>query len=129
MRRVMLGLAVAALVGLGGSTAAVAASDVIKAPAGNKRIAVMPAHGVQTYQCTAGAWTFLQPDAILTHHGRPEVLHSKGPVTPRPAPVAARAHSSTSKPGRVRLGGFALRDGAPAVSTGSCRIHRRAVSA
>lgn len=40
----------------------------------------MPARGVQTYQCTAGAWTFLQPDAILRHHGRPEVLHTRGPV-------------------------------------------------
>jgi hypothetical protein len=40
----------------------------------------MPAHGVQTYQCTNGAWTFLQPDAILKHHGRAQVLHSRGPV-------------------------------------------------
>jgi hypothetical protein len=54
--------------------------DAIKVPDGNKRIAVMPARGVQTYQCTAGAWTFLQPDAILRYHGRPQVLHTKGPV-------------------------------------------------
>jgi hypothetical protein len=31
-------------------------------------------------QCTAGAWTFLQPDAILRNHGRAQVLHTKGPV-------------------------------------------------
>src|SRR5262245_29846416 len=74
MSRVMLGLVVAALVGLGGSAAAGATTvthdvpDVIKVPAGNKKIAVMPARGVQTYQCTAGAWAFLQPDAILRHH-------------------------------------------------------------
>jgi len=91
MRRVLVSLAVAALVavGLGGaaSTAgAVGAShrdtvpDAIKVPDGNKKIAVMPAQGVQTYQCTAGAWVFLQPDAILRYHGRAEVLHSKGPV-------------------------------------------------
>jgi Protein of unknown function (DUF3455) len=86
----MVGLAVAALVtvGLGGiaSSAGAAAGakptvpEAIKVPAGNKKIAVMPAQGVQTYQCVGGAWTFLQPDAILRHHGRAEVLHSKGPV-------------------------------------------------
>jgi hypothetical protein len=54
--------------------------EVIRVPAGNRRIAVMPADGVQTYQCTAGTWTFLQPDAILRHRGRPVVLHTKGPV-------------------------------------------------
>lgn len=86
MSRVILGLAVAAaLVGLGGSTAGAAPAghdvpDIVKVPAGNKRIAVMPARGVQTYQCAAGAWTFLQPDAILRHHGSPEVLHTRGPV-------------------------------------------------
>ncbi|HEX6361054.1 DUF3455 domain-containing protein [Actinophytocola sp.] len=94
MRRVIAGLAVAALAAVGVGGAAVPAGamedvpaaqrsqvpDVIKVPAGNKKIAVMPANGVQTYQCTGGAWVFLQPDAILRYHGRPEVLHSKGPV-------------------------------------------------
>jgi hypothetical protein len=95
MSRVMVGLAVTAMVavGLGGAAApAVAVGDAptvagsrevpeaIKVPAGNRRIAVMPAQGVQTYQCTAGAWTFLQPDAILRHHGRADVLHTRGPV-------------------------------------------------
>jgi hypothetical protein len=54
--------------------------EAIRVPDGHKRIAVMPARGVQTYRCTAGAWTFLQPDAILTHHRRPAVPHTKGPV-------------------------------------------------
>jgi hypothetical protein len=86
----MVGLAVAALVtvGLGGTASSAGAAagakptvpEAIKVPAGNKKIAVMPAQGVQTYQCVGGAWTFLQPDAILRHHGRAEVLHSKGPV-------------------------------------------------
>lgn len=58
-------------------------SDVpneIKVPQGNKRVATMPARGVQTYQCTGNAWTFLQPDAILRHRGHPEALHTAGPV-------------------------------------------------
>lgn len=54
--------------------------EVIRVPAGNRRVAVMPANGVQTYQCVGGVWTFLQPDAILRNHGRAEVLHSRGPV-------------------------------------------------
>ena len=94
MNRVLVGLAVAAMaaVGVGGAAVPAAAMnaptatrhsqvpEAIKVPAGNKKIAVMPARGVQTYQCTAGAWVFLQPDAILRYQGRPEVLHSKGPV-------------------------------------------------
>jgi uncharacterized protein DUF3455 len=48
----------------------------IRVPDGNKRIAVMAAKGVQTYQCTNAAWVFVQPDAILDN----QVLHSKGPV-------------------------------------------------
>jgi hypothetical protein len=94
MNRVVVGLAVAAMAAVGVGTAAVPAvamdapaaarhsqvPEAIKVPAGNKKIATMPAKGVQTYQCTAGAWVFLQPDAILRYQGRAEVLHSKGPV-------------------------------------------------
>ncbi|MET0233944.1 MAG: DUF3455 domain-containing protein [Kibdelosporangium sp.] len=88
VRKISVGFAVAALAALGVGTAAAPASahgrptvpEVLKVPAGNKLLTVMPARGVQTYQCTANAWTFLQPDAILTSRGRPEVLHSKGPV-------------------------------------------------
>nr|WP_232327771.1 DUF3455 domain-containing protein [Kibdelosporangium sp. MJ126-NF4] len=54
--------------------------EVLKVPNGNNLTAVMPARGVQTYQCTNNAWVFVQPDAILTSWGRPEVLHSQGPV-------------------------------------------------
>jgi hypothetical protein len=54
--------------------------EAIRVPEGNRRIASMPARGVQTYQCTGGAWVFVQPDAILEHRGRAEVLHSRGPV-------------------------------------------------
>jgi uncharacterized protein DUF3455 len=109
MSRVMLGLVVAALVGLGGSTAGATTvthdvPDVIKVPAGNKKIAVMPARGVQTYQCTAGAWTFLQPDAILRHHGRAEVLHSRGPVWTDVfdgSSVTAAAQANSPVPGAI----------------------------
>jgi hypothetical protein len=96
LRGITIALAVAALaaVGIGGAASTAGASgapasadsgqrgvpDAIKVPDGNKRIAVMPARGVQTYQCTAGAWVFVQPDAILRHHGRAEVLHTRGPV-------------------------------------------------
>jgi hypothetical protein len=93
VRRILVGTMVAAMASaLGGvADAAPARSaestagqrqvpEAIRVPDGNRRIAVMPARGVQTYQCTAGAWTFLQPDAILRHHGRAEVLHTKGPV-------------------------------------------------
>lgn len=97
LRGITIGLAVAAItaVGVGGAASTAGAVDVtpapvgsghrgvpdaIKVPDGNKRTAVMPARGVQTYQCTAGAWTFLQPDAILRKHGRPQVLHTAGPV-------------------------------------------------
>lgn len=92
MRRAMVGLAVAALAAVGVGGAAVPAGavepartthsvpDAIKVPAGNKKIATMPAQGVQTYQCTGGTWVFLQPDAVLRNRGRAEVLHSRGPV-------------------------------------------------
>lgn len=94
VQRVVVGTMVAVMTAVGGGAADAAPArsaespvagqrqvpEVIRVPEGNRRIAVMPARGVQTYQCTAGAWTFLQPDAILRHHGRAEVLHTRGPV-------------------------------------------------
>ncbi|TDV42221.1 DUF3455 domain-containing protein [Actinophytocola oryzae] len=112
MSRVVVGLALAALmtVGLGGAAGTAGAAthravpEVIKVPAGNKRIALMPATGVQTYQCTAGAWTFVQPDAILRYRGRAEVLHSKGPVWTDVADgssVTAAAQGSSPVPNAI----------------------------
>jgi hypothetical protein len=78
--------------------------DAIKVPDGNKRIAVMPARGVQTYQCTAGAWVFVQPDAILRHHGRAEVLHTRGPVWTSVvdgSSVTAATQASSPVPGAI----------------------------
>lgn len=96
VRRIMVGVAVGVMASAGGGVAgavpagaAVAEPAVavhrdvpsaIRVPEGNRRIAVMPATGVQTYQCAAGSWTFVQPDAILRYRGRAEVLHTKGPV-------------------------------------------------
>ncbi len=54
--------------------------EAIRVPDGFKRIAEMSSRGVQTYQCTNGVWTFLQPDAILQFDGRAQVLHTRGPV-------------------------------------------------
>ena len=102
-RRIAFGVAIAAFAAVGAGVASVpagaasavslepsadqsAASDQdgvpaqIRVPDGNRRIAVMSARGVQTYQCTSGAFTFLQPDAILQFDGRAQVLHSRGPV-------------------------------------------------
>src|SRR6266536_2076247 len=95
VHRVAAGLAVAAMAAIGAGAAAVPAGaqdagvahsdqrnvpEAIRVPDGNTRIAVMPGRGVQTYQCVNGAFTFVQPDAILEHHGRPEVLHTRGPI-------------------------------------------------
>ncbi|ALV33119.1 DUF3455 domain-containing protein [Streptomyces sp. CdTB01] len=56
----------------------------LRVPDGNTRIAALEARGVQTYTCSNGAWTFLEPAATLWQRGdrqhRPVALHSKGPV-------------------------------------------------
>jgi hypothetical protein len=54
----------------------------IQVPAGNTLVAALRVdRGVQTYQCTDSAWTFLEPGATLENrHGTAVVLHSRGPV-------------------------------------------------
>src|SRR3954468_22280532 len=85
MKRMTGGLAVGALV-LGGAATASASPaardvpDAIKVPAGNRALASYPAEGVQIYGCTNGAWALIQPAAVLSRHGKPVALHSKGPV-------------------------------------------------
>lgn len=85
MKRMTVALAIGALF-LGGAATASATPapakvpDAIKVPDGNRPLASYPAEGVQIYGCTAGAWTLLQPAAVLTRHGKPVALHSKGPV-------------------------------------------------
>lgn len=136
INRIAAGLAVAAMtaVGLGAATVPAGAGpdtsvrqaagqvpDEIKVPAGNRRVALLQAHGVQTYQCANGAWGFLQPDAILESYGRAVVLHSRGPVwtsvedgssvtaavvasSPVPLAVAQLLLKSTGNRGRGLLG-------------------------
>jgi hypothetical protein len=48
-------------------------------PAGNKLVAVLPALGVQVYQCTGGTWTFVEPAAQLFDGIRPAAVHFRGP--------------------------------------------------
>ncbi|WP_254076123.1 DUF3455 domain-containing protein [Streptomyces sp. P3] len=56
----------------------------LRVPEGNKRIAELAAKGVQTYACSNGAWTFVEPAATLSdahdRRHRPLALHSRGPV-------------------------------------------------
>ncbi|MFJ7335912.1 DUF3455 domain-containing protein [Streptomyces sp. NPDC101110] len=56
----------------------------LKVPDGNERTAQLDATGVQTYTCTDGTWSLLEPAATLFRHGdrrrRPAALHSRGPV-------------------------------------------------
>ncbi|WP_410644629.1 DUF3455 domain-containing protein [Amycolatopsis sp. lyj-346] len=85
MKRMTVALAVGALVLGGAATASAtpAASkvpDALKVPAGNRPVAAYPAEGVQIYGCTNGAWALIQPAAVLSKHGKPVALHSKGPV-------------------------------------------------
>lgn len=85
-----------ALVGSGSSQAATSFSEAatssssgipeaIAVPAGNVLIADLAAQGVQVYQCTAGAWTFVEPAASLSGRTttRPRTtqtaVHFRGP--------------------------------------------------
>jgi Protein of unknown function (DUF3455) len=79
---VSLGPAATAGVAAPSAAPAVAASSIppeLAVPAGNKLVAVLPALGVQVYQCTSGAWTFLEPAAQLFDGIRPAAIHFRGP--------------------------------------------------
>src|SRR5258708_4744756 len=54
--------------------------DALKVPVASKLVGSFDGTGVQIYQCTANAWTLLQPAAIISDDGKPIALHSKGPV-------------------------------------------------
>jgi len=64
--------------------AAVDVPDALKVPDGNRLTGVFSAAGVQTYTCTSGAWTLLEPAATLwaknDRSHRSVALHSRGPV-------------------------------------------------
>jgi hypothetical protein len=98
--RLLLGLAVAALLTLGLVGAAEASSAAlptagaapaadgtssdpvppeIQVPPGNRLVASLNARGVQVYQCTAAAWAFLEPAAWLSDWFQPVAIHFRGP--------------------------------------------------
>jgi len=96
-RKLLLGLGAAAVLGAAlvgtagpGSAAPPAAAsaadstgsdsvpEAIRVPPGNRLIAQFAAQGVQVYQCTGGAWRFLEPIAAL-HDSSPAVIHFRGP--------------------------------------------------
>ncbi|WP_103350180.1 DUF3455 domain-containing protein [Amycolatopsis sp. CA-128772] len=85
MKRMTVALAIGALLVGGAATASATPAgakvpDAVKVPAGNVALASYPAEGVQIYGCTNGAWALVQPAAVLSRHGQPVALHSKGPV-------------------------------------------------
>jgi hypothetical protein len=51
----------------------------IAVPPGNRQVAQFGAAGVQVYQCTASAWTFLEPAAQLWDLGGRAAIHFRGP--------------------------------------------------
>jgi hypothetical protein len=99
-RKLLLGLSTAALLAAGlvgaagpsSAASAVAAGSArtadsttddsvpkaIRVPPGNRLIASMDSQGVQVYQCTAGAWTFVEPVAQLRDPS-PAAVHFRGP--------------------------------------------------
>ena len=50
----------------------------IRVPSGNRLVARLYGQGVQGYQCTAGAWAFLEPVAQLRDRS-PAAIHFRGP--------------------------------------------------
>jgi hypothetical protein len=115
----VLGTAIA-LVGGGSSEAASSAAataggsgDVppaIAVPPGHTAIADLAAQGVQVYQCTAGAWVFLEPAANLVGRTttRPRTaqaaVHFRGPSwqsTVDGSLVTAAVEASSPKPGTI----------------------------
>jgi hypothetical protein len=109
MKRMTVALAAGALVLGSAATASAtpAASpvpDAVKVPAGNRPLVTYAAEGVQIYGCTAGAWTLVQPAAVLSRHGHPVALHSKGPVwtsTVDGSTVGAAAAASSPRTGAI----------------------------
>ena len=85
MKRMTVALAIGALLVGGAATASATPApakvpDAIKVPDGNRHLATYYGEGVQIYGCTNGAWTLIQPAAVLSKHGKPVAIHSKGPV-------------------------------------------------
>lgn len=73
-------------------------------PAGYKLVAELPVdHGSQIYTCANGAWTFLEPAAVL-RSWHVQALHSKGPIWISPtdgSSVTAAVTASLSTQGTI----------------------------
>jgi hypothetical protein len=106
-------LAGALITGSGGSASAVPSPEpappALAPPAGHVLTAVFAARGVQVYQCTAGAWAFVEPAATLNGvswrpKGRHNVIHFRGPSwqsTEDGSLVEARAVANSPVPGAI----------------------------
>jgi len=97
------------------ATSAAQADDLppaVVVPAGNAAIAELSAQGVQVYQCTAGAWVFLEPAASLSgkttgkNRTYQTAVHFRGPSwesTLDGSLVTATAVGSAPVPGSISL--------------------------
>lgn len=109
------GLLAALLAGSGSSAAGHAAPPqqlppapaALAPPAGNVLSSGYQARGVQVYQCTAGAWAFVEPAATLTGFARGRsraAVHFRGPSwqsTGDGSLVEARAVASSPVTGSI----------------------------
>lgn len=109
MKRILVALAVGSLA-LGGAATASAATaspkapEAVKVPDGNRPLTTYFGDGVQIYGCTNGAWALIQPAAVLSKHGQPVAIHSKGPVwtsTVDGSTVGAAAAASSPREGAI----------------------------
>ncbi|MEV6826538.1 DUF3455 domain-containing protein [Amycolatopsis sp. NPDC051102] len=109
MKRMTMALAVGALLVGGAATASASPAhstvpDAIKVPDGNRHLATYHGEGVQIYGCTNGAWALIQPAAVLSKHGKPVAIHSKGPVwtsTVDGSTVGAAAAANAPQPDAI----------------------------
>jgi hypothetical protein len=93
----------------GDATAAADVPPALMPPAGHVQIAVLPAAGVQVYQCAAGAWAFVEPAANLAGvarrpRGVHTAVHFRGPSwqsTVDGSLVEAGAVASSPVPGSI----------------------------
>ncbi|MFG1642041.1 DUF3455 domain-containing protein [Amycolatopsis sp. NPDC049252] len=109
MKRILVALAVGSLA-LGGAATASAATATPKVPVavqvpdGNRPLVTYSGDGVQIYGCTNGAWALIQPAAVLSKHGQPVAIHSKGPVwtsTVDGSTVGAAAVATSPRDGAI----------------------------
>ena len=78
----------------------------LEVPPGNKLAATLPAVGVQIYQCTAGAWAFVEPAASLAVGALPVAIHFRGPSWQSVRDgslVEGRVIASVPSPGTIPL--------------------------